>query len=59
SSADELLMTSATKELLALTLLDSRPVGSGRPGPVFQALRQAYDERIAACAAGRNPDSAP
>jgi D-alanine transaminase len=40
--ADELLLSSATKEVLAITSLDGRPVGSGRPGPVFAKLHAAY-----------------
>ena len=34
--ADELMLSSATKELLPVTRLDDSPVGSGRPGPVFK-----------------------
>lgn len=45
--ADELLMSSATKEVLPITQLDGRAVGQGGPGPVFQALRAAYDDAIA------------
>ncbi|MDE2253750.1 MAG: aminotransferase class IV [Betaproteobacteria bacterium] len=40
--ADEILLTSATKEVLAVTLLDDRPVGAGLPGPVYAALYAAY-----------------
>ena len=40
--ADELLISSATKEILPVTVLDGRPVGNGRPRPVYQALYQAY-----------------
>jgi D-alanine transaminase len=44
--ADELLLTSATKEVLAITSLDGRPVGhgpaKGRPGPVYVKLFAAY-----------------
>lgn len=47
-SADELMMTSATKELLPITAYDGRPVGSGRAGPVYTALRAGYDQAIAA-----------
>ena len=43
-SADELWMTSSTKEVLAITTLDGQPVGkgtgAGRPGPI---LRRMYD----------------
>ena len=42
--ADELLLSSATKEVLAITRLDDRPVGDGRPGPVGRALRAAYQD---------------
>jgi D-alanine transaminase len=40
--ADELLLTSATKEVLAVTRLDGKPVGKGRPGPVFVKLHAGY-----------------
>ncbi|HOM20896.1 MAG TPA: aminotransferase class IV, partial [Ottowia sp.] len=32
-AADELLLSSATKEVLPITTLDGQPVGNGRPGP--------------------------
>ncbi|MDH0735225.1 D-amino acid aminotransferase [Achromobacter spanius] len=47
-SADELMLSSATKEALAIVTLDGKPVGSGKPGPVFEQLRAGYDARIAA-----------
>jgi D-alanine transaminase len=40
--ADELLLSSATKEVLAVTTLDRQPVGSGRPGPVYAQLYAGY-----------------
>lgn len=40
--ADEILVTSATKEVIAATLRDGQPVGTGRPGPVFTKLHAAY-----------------
>ena len=46
--ADELLLTAATREVVAITSYDNRPVGDGTPGPVFKKLRQAYDEVLAA-----------
>ena len=46
--ADELMLTSATREILPVVALDGRPVGSGRPGPVYARLRAAYDEAIEA-----------
>ena len=45
-SADELLLSSATKEVVAITTLDGKPVGAanhlGKPGPVGQRLYAAY-----------------
>lgn len=41
-SADELLLSSATREVLAITRLDGRAVGSGTPGPVYARLHAAY-----------------
>ena len=49
-AADEMMMSSATREVLPVVELDGKPVGSGKPGPVFQKLRAAYDARIAALA---------
>lgn len=43
-SADELLLTSATKEVLPITRLDGQPVGGGTPGPLYQRLYQAYQK---------------
>lgn len=48
AAADELMVTSATKEVLPVVLCDGRPVGNGKPGPVYTKLRAAYDARIAA-----------
>lgn len=41
-AADELLVSSATKEVLPVTLLDGQPIGTGRPGPIYQALYAGY-----------------
>lgn len=41
-SADELLLTSASKEVLAIVELDGEPIGTGRPGPIFHKLLAAY-----------------
>lgn len=46
--ADELLLSSATKEVLPVTLLDGQPVGhgleKGRPGRIYQTLHAAYQQ---------------
>ena len=41
-AADEVLLSSATKEVLAVTLLDDLPVGNGRPGPIYTQLLAGY-----------------
>jgi D-alanine transaminase len=43
-AADEVLLSSATKEVLPVTLLDGQPVGSGAPGPVYARLFAGYQE---------------
>lgn len=40
--ADELWMTSSTKEVLPIVLLDGQPVGAGRPGPIFAQMYAWY-----------------
>ena len=46
--ADEVLLTSATKEVLPVTRLDGQLVGTGRPGPVYQRLYEGYQRAKAA-----------
>jgi D-alanine transaminase len=43
-SADELWVTSSSKEVLAIVSLDGAAVGDGRPGPVFARMYQLYQE---------------
>lgn len=51
-SADELMLSSASKEVLAVTRLDGQAIGQadhvGRPGPVFARLHAAYQRAKAA-----------
>lgn len=42
-AADEVLLSSATKEVLPVTALDGRPVGNGTPGPIYKHLHAAYE----------------
>lgn len=51
--ADEVLLSSASKEVLAVTLLDGQPVGTGRPGPIFSALHAGYQQ--AKARSGKQP----
>ena len=41
-AADEVLLSSATKEVLPVTRIDGLPVGTGRPGPVYDQLYAGY-----------------
>jgi D-alanine transaminase len=43
-NADEVLLSSATKEVLPVTLIDGQPVGSGHPGPVYAKLHAGYQQ---------------
>ncbi len=48
-AADELWLTSSTKEVLPITRLDGHPVGNGKPGAVFwkmHGLYQAYKANV-------------
>ena len=41
-TAQELLLTSSTKEIMPITRLDGKLVGSGKPGTLFTQLYQLY-----------------
>jgi D-alanine transaminase len=41
-AADELMLSSATKEVLPVTRLDQHTIGTGRPGPIYEALYAGY-----------------
>lgn len=43
-SADELWLTSSTKEVLPIVRLDDKPVGKGTPGPVFANMHSWYQD---------------
>lgn len=43
-AADEVLLSSATKEVLPVTQLDAQPVGNGKPGPVYAKLYAGYQQ---------------
>jgi D-alanine transaminase len=48
--ADEVLLSAATREIIAVTRLDGRPVGTGSPGPAWRQLYnalQAYKDELA------------
>lgn len=41
-AADEVWLSSSTRELLPVTRIDGEPVGSGRPGPLWARVHAAY-----------------
>jgi branched-chain amino acid aminotransferase len=43
-AADEVFITSTTKEAAPVRTIDGKPVGDGRPGPVHARILQAYRE---------------
>lgn len=43
-SADEVWLTSSTKEILPITRIDDRPVGNGKPGPMHARMFALYKE---------------
>jgi len=51
--ADEIWLTSSTKEVLAVTTLDGKPVGAGVPGPVFKRMHALFQEYKAKLAGAR------
>jgi len=46
--ADEVLLSSATKEVLPVVSIDGQPIGDGHPGPVYRQLYAAYQMAKAA-----------
>jgi D-alanine transaminase len=46
-SADEILIAFATRGVLPITTLDGAPVGTGRPGPVWTGLHDAFRDYVA------------
>ena len=43
-SADELWLSSSTKEVLPIVQLDGRPIGNGRPGPIYARMDKGYQQ---------------
>lgn len=41
-NADEVFLTSTIKEILAVTRVDGRAIGTGRPGPLTQRLHRGF-----------------
>jgi len=43
-NADEVWLSSSTKEVLAVTRIDGEPVGTGKPGPAFRRMHALFQE---------------
>ena len=45
-NAEEAFLTSTLKEVLAVTRIDGRRIGTGRPGPLTRQLHRAFQELV-------------
>jgi D-alanine transaminase len=45
--ADEIWVSSSTKEVLPVTTLDGKPVGNGKPGPLYARMHALYQDHKA------------
>jgi D-alanine transaminase len=43
--ADEMWLTSSTKEVIAVTTVDGKPFSGGQPGPVFRRMWEVFQAR--------------
>jgi D-alanine transaminase len=49
-AADEVWISAATRDVLPVTRIDGRPVGTGKPGPLWKRMNEAFNalrERLA------------
>jgi len=44
--ADEMFLTSTTREVVPIVRVDGKPVGAGRPGPIARQLLEAYRSAV-------------
>jgi len=44
ASADEVWISSSTREVLPVTKIDGREVGAGKPGPVYARVQQLFQD---------------
>jgi len=44
--SEETFLTGTAAELVAVTEIDARPIGEGKPGPVTQKILQAYRKKV-------------
>ncbi|MEO5654939.1 MAG: D-amino acid aminotransferase [Nitrosospira sp.] len=58
-TAQEILLTSSTKEIMPITHLDGKPVGEGKPGAMFALLYRLYQSYKHNVMRGNLPTSSP
>jgi branched-subunit amino acid aminotransferase/4-amino-4-deoxychorismate lyase len=51
AQADEMFLTSSTREVVPIARVDGKPVGNGQPGPVALMLLRGYRHAIERLAA--------
>jgi branched-chain amino acid aminotransferase len=56
AGAEELFVTSTGWEVMPLTRLDGKPVGTGMPGPVTERLQRAFRARVEAACGRKGPN---
>jgi hypothetical protein len=44
-AADEMWLSSSTKEVLAITTVDGQPFAGGKPGPVFRRMWEVFGQK--------------
>jgi D-alanine transaminase len=44
-AADEMWLSSSTREVLAVTTIDAKPFAGGVPGPVFRRIYDIFQSR--------------
>jgi D-alanine transaminase len=54
-TAQELLLTSSTREIMPITRLDGKPVGEGKPGAMFARLYRLYQSYKQTTMRGSSP----
>lgn len=53
NSADEIWITSSTREIVAVTRLDGQTIGDGKPGPAWHQIMEYYRQYKEAVRSGR------
>jgi len=44
-AADEMWLSSSTKEVIAVTTVDGKPFAGGQPGPVFRRMWEVFQAK--------------